>query len=208
MLAYDDKKHTYTVDGIVKPSVTQILSNVGTRREGSDGKKHWSPIGFDDRFFDDSGNASKFGQHFHMVAHWFALETDCEYDPKMEPWVKGLKKFFHDYRKKFADIKKHIVEMPMYSKAYGFTGTPDWYFETTNDRYLIDWKTGVLNKTYSRLQTAAYGKLINEYFGFSRNPIRITVQVIAHDYQVDIRKYNPEDWNQFLSLLNVWKMGA
>ncbi len=206
-LTFNPENHEYCVDGIVKPSVTHILSNVGTRREGSDGKKHWSPIGFDDRFFDESGNASKFGEHFHFVARCKVSEVDVEYDPRMRPWVRGLEKFLHDYRKTFSGITRQLVEVPMYSKKYGYAGTPDWYFETVRENFNIDWKTGIFQKS-SRIQTAGYGNLEMELFGYKKMPRRMVIQILPDDYKVDDRKRNPEDWNNFLSLLNTWKMAA
>lgn len=204
-LTFNPDTHEYRVDGIGKPSVTQILSNVGTRMTGSDGKKHWSPIGFDDRFFDDSGNASKFGDHFHFVAARIIQDIDVEYDPKMEPWIHGLKMFLHDNWKLIDKRDVSLIEIPMYSEEFGFAGTPDWYFHSDAGRFIIDWKTGVFQK-HSRMQTAAYAQLVAELLNSGTLMHRWTVQILPGSYKIDKRYNHREDWNQFNSLLNVWKM--
>jgi hypothetical protein len=202
--------HIYTVDGIVRPSVTQIISNLGTRRLGSDGLLHWSPIGFDDRFCDDSGNSSTFGDAFHFVAARIIQDIEVKYDAAMEPWIIGMKKFLSHHDHIIRCIEAQSVEIPFYSKIYGFTGTPDWHFRTQEKTYgdfIIDWKTGALQE-YSRIQTAGYEQLMKESIGI-RNMHRWTVQILPNDYKIDKRTArNKEDWNNFLSLLNVWKMGA
>jgi hypothetical protein len=207
MLTYDPENHVYKVDGAIKPSVTQIISNVGARKPGKDGKSYWSPIGFDDRFFDDSGNSSTFGKHFHFVARCKVQEKDVEYDSKMRPWVRGLEKFMKKEKKIISNIQQQLVEIPLYSEKYGFAGIPDWHFISLASIYVIDWKTGTFRKS-SRIQTAAYAQLVAELLKTGSLMHRWTVTILPDDYKIDKRYREREDWNKFQSLLNVWKMAA
>lgn len=208
ILSYNDETHTYSVDGIVKPSVTQILGNVGVRKVGGDGKKYWSPIGFDDRFVDDSGNSSLFGKHFHAYAAMHLRGEDCDYDPAMQPWVSGFKKFLSHNPYLLEDAELKLVEVPLYSEKYEYAGTPDLFILCKKGAFLLDWKTGAFQYS-SFLQTAAYAQLIEENFNMPATKIhRVPVQIMQETYKAHSRFRKPEDWNHFLSILNTYQMAA
>jgi hypothetical protein len=202
MLEFDESTHTYTWNGSVVPSVTQLLSRVGVKR---DDESHWNSISGSE-FMHGCEVQAEFGTHFHMVAELYIRKILGEYDPAMEPWVKGLEKFMEVH----SNLGTVLLEEPIYSKRYGYAGTLDWLSVDSQSEtyYLIDWKTSVAFSPTWYMQTAAYEQLVRESLGIKKKIIRMPVRVFEFDYFAYPRRNNPEDWNKFLSVLNVYKMAA
>ena len=198
MLKFDEGKHVYTWNEKVVPSVTQILSRVGVRsREDS----HWNSISGSEFIHDNT--AAEFGTAFHDVAQYIVQGIKCSYDPALEPWVVGLKKYIEEHMLLYRDIK---VEKPLYSKKYGYAGTYDLFAFNKEIPVLDDWKTSTQFQKHWRLQTVAYEQLIRENYGIKKRMSRKCVRVYEYGYEArDYKKNWATDWNDFLSILNVYK---
>lgn len=221
MLLFDEDTHTYTLNGKVLINVTGVPDNIAVRKDEDD--EFRSLTGSE--FIVDREKTSKFGKAFHKVAALTVRGKSAVYDPGIEPWVEGLNNFLQDENlwavikgKEFASI--YQVEQIGYSDL-GYAGAWDWffYFEIRDPKIkldfprclLIDWKTSTgLNKKTTRMQTAAYRKMVIER-NVLRNNIRIPRWTVQFDpsfkrgYRVDKRCSEAEDWSMFLSCLNVYK---
>ena len=211
MLNYEESTHTYSKDGRVIPSVTQISSRIAVR-ESNDGD--WKSISGSE-FIVDQKKTSTFGTEFHKVPPILLSGREASYDKKLEPWVKCFWDFLTDYNLmclvgQMAGQKYFITELPLYSKL-GYAGTPDWFYSDGKVSRLIDWKTSTkINLKTTRMQTAAYTNLIKEYLSLRSNAKieRWTVRLdpdYPKGYEVDKRLNESEDWSMFLSCLNVYK---
>lgn len=211
MLQFDPITHTYTVDGVRKISVTQVFDRVGVRNASD---QPLLSIGGGE--FCNSDRARTFGIEMHAICGYTINGIKCEYDPVFAPWVIGLNKFLDDYdlRKRIENrytAKIYIAEKPLYSKLYGYCGTPDWFMAFNDFILLVDWKTCTALNQKMKYQVAAYAQLIKENYGLMRNNIPMVIvglhengyepmQILALDQNTN--------FNKFLSLLNVYKTFA
>jgi len=201
MLKFDEKTHTYTLNGKKIPSVTQILNRVGTRNdEGSP----WQSVSGGDFMRDET--AAVFGTEFHKAAAARIMHNKFTYDPVMQPWINGLENFLSEYE--FWDCE---VEISHHSK-FGFAGTMDLFGSYKHkDRAglcVLDWKTSTTISKSTRFQTAGYEQIAREKYSIYGNKLidRLTVRIFENGYEVDLRtRKHSSDWNKFLSILNVYK---
>ena len=199
----DKESHVYTLDGIEKPSVSRIFDCVGVRK---DSESPWRSIGGGEFCSDEV--ASNFGDALHAIAVMMLRRKRFSYDPQMEAWVNGLRKFFADN----PDLvyPGELIETSLYSKLYGYAGTPDWVTSgSKNSIHIIDWKSSTASFVKKwRMQTAAYGQLVKEHFGITKMIHRRTVRIYENGYEEDRRFNHPEDWANFVSLHNTFKFAA
>lgn len=200
MLSFNEEKHLYLWNGKPVPSVTQVMGRVATKKD-DDGP--WNAIS--GNFIVGGDTASNFGRAFHKVAEIICQGKKCTYDPVLEPWVKGLRKFLSDH----PELEITKTEIQLYSKMYNFAGTMDILGYYKGVPIIIDWKTSTgISKTWN-MQTAAYEQLVNENFN-ERKILhhRWAVQIKEKDYHPEKRWNHRTDFNKFLSILNVYKSFA
>lgn len=209
-LTFTADTHTYHLDGKRLPSVTEVMECVGARKTPDD---PWRSVSGSE-FIVGGDVARDFGHALHAIAAMMIKGKKFKYDPKMEPWVNGLRKFFADhpelktYHRHGHDGIRGVfaVEYMVWSR-YGFAGTFDWLAETNRNLYLIDWKSCTASQYHHHMQTAAYEQAIRERLDIPRKPIhRWPVRIMENDYRVERRKNNPEDWHNYLSVLNTYKL--
>jgi hypothetical protein len=191
-IEFDSATHTYKLNGIVKPSVTQVLGAVGARVtiEGDDGPfKMWKSF-FDYSFLpEDAADVAKSRGSWvaDLIAWWLNKQIRAEHDrpyplsslqtsrlsnDECYPGIFGrewLPYFycFEDWWNSRRDLKTIFVEKPLYDPELDCCGSPDW-FGTMDGRYaIIDWKTGIASED-TRYQTAAYEMLIK-----AQGPLRL-----------------------------------
>lgn len=142
---YKAVEHEYWVDGVRYPSVTQILSGLGLTPD-------YSGL---DTFYRDRGTAV----HACIRMHLDGDEIDWDFEgadevkPRFEKflWVK------EEYQ-----LHEILYEEPMYSKLYGYAGTPDLVAWSGKLKALTgwDWKGNSCEPGHA-LQFEAYAELIN-----------------------------------------------
>lgn len=205
-LTFDESTHTYRWGGKPVPSVTQVLSRVGT----IDNVGNWKPVGFDSRWIKDD-TAAKFGTAFHKVAAIIFKGGLPKYPESMKPWIAQLEAFYNDTPMlPLCDSEGvSLIEYPMYHSLYRYCGTPDLVAMNHNEEVVIyDWKTITTNQHHLNLQTAAYAELIKHCFKIKKKIIRKTVRFSEDNYVIESRENHPEDFIAFQSCLNVLKMAA
>lgn len=141
-LAFDHATHTYTLDGRVLPSVTQVLQAVGLVNS--------------DWFTDE---ARLRGQYVHAA---IALDQegaldDATLDPALVPYVAAWRQFVRD-----TGFVALSWEQPVVDAERGYAGTYDVIGRLTSTigvlpPALIDIKSGA-PQAWVALQTAAYAR--------------------------------------------------
>ncbi len=184
-LQFDEATHTYTLDGKVLPSVTQVLDCLVDWR-------HVDPAVLE--------AAAQFGSHVHQAVDlWNRGVLDEEnLDPALRPWLDSWKRFL-------ADTGATVVasEARLACRLPGYAGTADLIVKLGGRICLIDIKTGAVPRTVGP-QLAAYMHAWNE-----ANPNlivrrRFSLALNGSGYALAECK-NPADWSVFLSALNVWR---
>lgn len=210
-LLFDHEKHLYTWRGCSRRSVTQVLSNVGTR----DSKGNWKGIA-DDRWVQDEV-ARDFGNAFHKMGA-FDLRGELGSIPEaLTPWHQTFKRWRSDYAflRPLLDANGvPIIEYPMYHETLYYCGTPDLVAEAIepcpkiyrNTIVVCDWKTSTTEMQHWKAQCAAYAKLVQHVFGErvrGKKIIWAAFRFEENRYDPQERFNNPEDFTLFQSALNI-----
>jgi hypothetical protein len=183
MLEYDDKSHTYTMDGKRLISMTTLLKEFGL--------VDYSMINRD-----VLAAAATFGKVVHETCALYDMGELESCDPQIEPYLDGWKKFISELKPKFL-----AVEMPMASRTWGFAGTPDRVYKVSRPG-ILDIKTGAPIPA-TDLQTAGYQILAEENLGVKIGE-RITIKLEAGDYKL-IQHKDKNDINTVKGMLALYR---
>ena len=138
---FQEEGHIYrTPGGLVVPSVSEILKHFGiSNYDMVDGVLLKA--------------AADFGKVVHETTKLYDIDDLESCDPQVQPYLDQWIKFRHDYCISNFDL----IEQPLYSKVWGFAGTPD----RLSGNILPDIKSGAKMVSH-KLQTAFYQILIEE----------------------------------------------
>ena len=197
--------HEYKVDGVRVPSVTEIL-------------REWIEIEiYGTKYFVNINNGvaipseqfrrlQEFGRAVHkggkfilkgLGLNWSALADS------LKESLKQLQKWVEEFR-----AKPVLVEEPLYSKIYGYAGTPDFIGHIKGNKFLtiVDIGTGML--TMKGYQTSAYEQLFRENERYRGKIERVALSVPRNgDSYKPIPLNNRKDWKLFYSKFYIWKEG-
>jgi hypothetical protein len=187
-LEFDEETHTYTLDGVKIPSVTQVIQANGL----SDFSKV-NPKALE--------YAIALGKAVHYAAHLDdAGELDeSTVDPEVTARLVQWRKFRATLEIGTGDIIHS--EGKLYSKM-GFAGTPDRVIIYPKHALIVDIKTGV-KTCAAHVQTAGYAIQVTENYGVKKIN-RIGVYLKADGYTVEEHR-NQLDDAVFKSCLNLYK---
>lgn len=181
----DEETHTYTVDGKVVPSVTQILKPLecweNVPREAMEA-------------------AADFGRKVHKTCHLFNLErlNMLTIGPELRARLEGWRRFIAD--------TGFVITMSEYMVAHptlGYAGTIDagglLPKRGRKLKAIVDIKTPEAFPRTAGPQSAGYAKCLPDV------ALRLGVQLFGDStYKIhtldDVR-----DWNTFVSCLNIWR---
>jgi hypothetical protein len=140
MLTINDK-HEYFLDGLLVPSVTQIIHEIlGVQ---------W--------------NASEWyltrGQAIHKCAEFIAQGKSFEFDKRLSGYVTALKKFFADVK---PELKYGFGEQMVVSKTFRYAGTIDLPCKISGINVIVDYKHSI-DLERLKLQCGGYSKALSEY---------------------------------------------
>jgi hypothetical protein len=148
MFEFDEKTHTYKNDGIIVPSVTQLIPKQDF---------HVS----DDRLKECSAEGNV---NHELIKLYFEKNRNTF----GEPYLIAFNKFLHDNKNLFGEFV--CSEKPLYSEKNRFAGTPDLIFANA----IVDIKRGPGNKRYLSLQLSAYHLLAIQNKIIKKNTLWIT----------------------------------
>ena len=183
-LAFDEDTHTYSVNGKVIPSVTQIL-NIA------------NDFGFVNKELLD--RASRFGKAVHKATELYdACElNEAILDENLLPYLDGWKLFLSD-----TNFRVISSEGRVYSK-HGYAGTYDRLGYLDGRLTLLDIKTSTTVARSTSLQLAAYEQAYKEMHDLEIEQL-ISVQLKPGAYSI-IHYGDRTDFLTFLNFLNVYK---
>lgn len=189
MLEFDEQKHEYRLDGVVLPSVTQILEPLS--------KANYKGIDEDILI-----KAAYRGSCVHG-----AIELFCEYG--VEDIVAEYRGYFEAFERFASEqvFEPIDIEKRVYHKKLMYAGTADSIAKLDGKMVLIDWKTSSsINEKLYGVQLEAYEQALRsmdeKYWDISE---KMVVQLKSNGrykiYSFPIR--DEEKWNVFTSLLTV-----
>ena len=142
-LQFNEKRHEYTVNGVLVPSVTQILQKEGFSHYGK-----------------SSGDAAFRGKAIHQIMQRLDSWQDIGIVPvAYQGYVDAFMKFIGRFKPEWKQI-----EQPFFSEQLHIAGTPD---RITEDA-VFDFKTGSPLDVHG-LQLAGYVLLIDKPTYYRRN---------------------------------------
>lgn len=180
MLEYNAEKHEYKTDGVVIPSVTQIISNK-------------------DIFKYVNEKYMKAGTNRHKaIEAWLKYQLITEgYEEIIASYSSELLKVQKIYGKTLA------IEKPLIGELQGmkYAGTPDVILEAA----IVDFKSNINNLKYYELQLTAYA-LLAEYnnIGSRRKELILIGKKGSRIASVNIKNNYKDAKNMFAKLLKKW----
>lgn len=176
MNLYDDQTHTYSMDGRIVPSVTQVLNDViGVPYQASD----WH---------------LERGRAVHACAAMIARGEAFEHDARISGQVDACRRFLA-----FTSAPVIEVETPHFSKPHGFAGTADLVLSIGGRPTIIDYKASAT--PLLKYQLAAYGLLTGIKYGFG-----VVLHEDGSFSVTTLYKLDTGLKAKFLALLAAWKI--
>jgi hypothetical protein len=182
MIKFDPASHTYTVDGVRYPSVTQIISDMGLYGDTS--------------YFTEYCRERGLFVHKIIQYHLSGELDEATIDPALRGYFEAWLKFQRE-----ASYVSDACEKVMASDSYRFAGTVDHVGHLNGHPCLIDTKTGAMSPA-TALQLAGYEVLVKQP-GIKRFGLQLTAE---GNYK--LREFNDrQDRNIFLAALacHFWK---
>ncbi len=190
VFTFDEANHIYMVDGVVFPSITQVIEGVGL--------VDYSHIPAEElKFFQDRGT----GVH---RACWFDDDGDLD-ETTVDPLIISRLYAWRKFRK---DMPFKVVksEERGFDRIYGFAGTPDRLVAFPDARRaVIELKSGPIQPA-AAIQTAAQAHLLSP--GSPERFRRFAVHLKGDGtYSVKefCRSQTRQDLSTFLSALTVYR---
>ena len=185
-LAFDPVSHIYTLDGVILPSVTQIMKPLSSHKYATVKE-------------DVLKRAAERGKGVHAAIELHALAgiEDCEQEG--QPYFDAYLKWFH---KEKPVIQK--TESATWHKTLMYAGTVDLIAEINGKRTLIDFKTtAALNDMLTTVQLEAYQRALQSH-GIAVEDKAILL--LKRDGTYTFKRYPVNDieaWRVFNALLTI-----
>lgn len=179
MIEFLEETHTYLVDGVIKPSVSEIMTPLS--------KEYYKDINEDIlQMACDRGSA------IHKATE--DIDQDKGYDIK-DKW----KDYVFQYKKFKALRKPKIKEVEQQLTNGEYCGTIDRIMDIDGDIWLVDIKTSAkINDTLVAVQLGGYKKLLNDK--------KVKKYGVLHLTKTGFKlvEVNPRE-DIFEALLKIWK---
>jgi len=190
VLEFDEQEHIYTVDGVLRPSVTQTLKEAGLI------DVHWY-----------TDEARLRGKAVHAACQ-FLDEDDLDGDtvvPEYQGYVRAWETFKRETGFRISrDPDGHLLsEYRMYHPGFGYCGTLDRQGTIGKNDYILDIKTGGPEEWHA-YQLAGYSQCFSNALARKR----LTVHLKANG-RYTTREYAPDrfasDWQVFSASVVIWQ---
>jgi hypothetical protein len=190
VLNFNEERHEYTVDGVLRPSVTQALKDAGLIHT------EWY-----------TEEARLRGKAVHAACQ-FLDEDDLDWNsvlPEYRGYLAAWERFMHDscYQISRDPEGRPLIEYRLYHPRFGYCGTLDRQASIGSGDYLLDIKTGGPEEWHG-YQLAGYSQCLS-------NPLarkRLTVHLQANG-RYTTREYPLErfayDWQVFAASVVIWQ---
>ena len=179
MVEFNEQDHSYTVEGVRYPSVTQILAALGFYGDAV-------------KYFTEQSRDR--GSFVHKIVEYHILG---ELDEKtIDPALQGYFEAWLGFEKD-TGFAPTTMEQPMVSKTHGFAGKPDLIGPLNGREAIVDTKSGAAGPA-AHIQTAAYEIL------YGKPCKRYALQLMADGKYRHTEHKSREDRGIFLAALAVF----
>lgn len=187
---FDAPTHTYAIDGVRVPSVTQVLEP----------QNDWSMV---EAWQLEAARA--LGGDVHDAVNLLAREVLDWHslDVALAPYVRGARMFLEE----FGGVVM-ASEQVVGSKLLGVAGTLDVLIAKKSWLYFVDWKVSAAVPSTVGAQLAAYMALYADTFRGGNSVVRahrLCVRLRPNGYTCDRMDAFNGDWTLFKSCLNTFK---
>lgn len=141
-LTFDENKHQYSVNGLVLPSVTQIMKPLTQELYANIDHKTLNA-------------AASRGKSVHYATELYDTFGVEEIEEENKGYLAAYKKFKQDYSVKILEVEKQLFHPFLY-----YAGTLDRIVEINGKRVLLDIKTTEkVHKNLVEIQVSAYQEM-------------------------------------------------
>ncbi len=191
-LRFDEATHTYTLDGKVLPSVTQVLKPL---------------YNFDGIPPEVLERKRQIGTAVHKAIELALLDdlNSASLAPEVAPYFAAWTRFKAEFR---PESQGGGSEVRVHTASYA--GTVDLITGRVghSDTWVIDFKTSAQVGPIVALQTAAYAHAAREMGAVPHGPKRAALHLLPTGLYKLIEHKDRADTSTFLSLLNVFNWRA
>lgn len=182
-LTFEPGSHIYRMDGIIIPSVTQILAPLSD---------------FSGVPADVLQAASEFGTAVHRACelHDRRVLEEKTLDPALFPYLNAWKEFCFDF-----DAQWAMIESAVYHPTLRYCGQLDRFGKLGKDKYVVDIKTTAELYPTVGPQLAAYRMALPE--DMRERCMRMAVQLKADGTYATRTYVDQNDWPVFASLITL-----
>ena len=228
-IVFDEATHTYLVDGIEMPSVTQVTAI--TDKVGLDRWRVETAVQFvidkvPGLISGDLANqpedieaihreaviepariaheAGDFGKQTHALITKYlraGRKPKCP-TPALDTALNGFRIWKQRHK-----IEVLALEEPTFNKTQGYCGRPDFRGRIDGREAILDWKSGRFVKDAFGMQLAAYAATAEENEGLKierLGVIQIDERGLPH--WRNLGEERERYWQRFLALLRFWKL--
>ncbi|MDQ5870781.1 MAG: PD-(D/E)XK nuclease family protein [Acidobacteriota bacterium] len=184
--SFDPETHTFRIDGVVVPSVTQAIDCLNLRDT--------------EHFTEESRDR---GRDVHELCQFYD-EGDLFW-PAVDPEYEGYLKGWIRFRQENPKFKPRLIEQPVWNDLHRYGGVPDRVEEYGPREAVIDIKSGIRDET-TGLQTAGYDDALYPPPGGYRERFGVYLDGAGGYDLVPYR--DPNDRYLFLSAVSLanWKL--
>lgn len=187
---FDETAHVYTVGGVQRPSVTQVLKDAGL---------------IDTTWYTDE--ARERGKAVHLATQ-FLDEDDLEWNtllPKHRGYVQAWQKFTRESRFRIGHDSegRPLIEYRLSHPVFGYCGTLDRLGTIGTVEYLLDIKTGS-PQDWHGYQMAGYSQCLPNPQSRKRMTVHLKENGSYSTREHDLSAF-PFDWQVFAASVVVWQ---
>ena len=169
MIQFDEKTHTYTLDGVEIPSVTHICRFLAYDYKSD---RPWL-----------AAEAARRGTAIHEACALIDYGEEPEETPEISGYLKAYRRFLSDYQPDW-----ELIEHPMGDIELGYAGTLDRYGVIGDRPCILDIKTGQIHPASVQAQLTAYKFL----FPHEYNSIRLFALKLCNGGTYVLIEFEPD----------------
>jgi len=195
-LEYDDKAHSYKVEGVKVPSVTRVVDGCFPKD-----LTHWALSIGQEEYDKVISEALEVGNDTHQwIEHYINYGHACaEPEDYISKSVNAFLDWTTEYNPEWVDAERKI-----YCDKYKYAGTVDAVAKINGRVCVIDFKTS--KKVYKpyHLQVTAYAQAIKRMDGLRRWPLGMILRLDKETGEFEQKVFEPKhNFNTFKKCLEL-----
>jgi hypothetical protein len=195
-LEYDDKAHSYKVEGVKVPSVTRVVDGCFPKD-----LTHWALSIGQEEYDKVISDALEIGNDTHQwIEHYINYGHACaEPEDYISKSVNAFLDWTTEYNPEWVDAERKV-----YCDKYKYAGTVDAVAKINGRVCVIDFKTSKkIYKPY-HLQVTAYAQAIKRMDGLRRWPLGIILRLDKETGKFEHKVFEPKhNFNTFKRCLEL-----